>query len=228
MLQASPTRRLLASSGEEYKYEEVDGFLRLPSAKSSQKDVEEYRDITTNTGSDDSDSSTGDEETDDEDRDAAPLNARQATLRDLEERLTTEPSSVDTWIALLTCSLSVVPLHSKDASKVRAEISLSILTRALAAHPNNQRSVILRLKLLSVGEELWGNERLHEEWEEALKIGNPELWVKWLDWRIRVLRSGIDGIVLDGQRVLAALGMDEVSKLRVLWRIAVAFREAGL
>lgn len=221
---------MAASEEHGYKYEEVDGFLRLPSAKSAKKDIEAYRDITAhpNLGSDMSDSSTGDEEeSGDEDSDLSPLDARQATLKEIEERLASNPTSIPTWLALLTNSLSTVSLLSKNAPKVRAEISLSILSRALDAHVDNKKSLSLRLKLLSVGEELWGDEKLYEEWEDALKVGNAELWIRWLDWRIRTLRNGVDGIVLHAQRALAALGKDEVSKLRVLWRVAIAFRNAG-
>lgn len=49
----------------------------------------------------------------------------------------------------------------------------------------------------------------------------------WLDWRIRRVERDLDGIVGSARRANAALGADEITKLRVFWRVAVAFRDAG-
>lgn len=229
LLQAAPTRRLIQASDKAYKYEEVDGFLRLPSSKRSAKEIEDYRDIAADPAvdSDFLSSSSGEEDSDAEDSDFAPGDSRQATLKELESQLTSDPTSIPTWFALLSNTLSTVPLQSKNAPKVRAEMSLSILTRALSAHPSNEKCVKLRLKLLSVGEELWNSETLHDEWEKALNIGNTELWMSWLDWRIRTPQNGLDGLIRDAERVLFAMGKDEVAALRVFWRVAIAFRDAG-
>jgi hypothetical protein len=231
LLQAQPTRRILRSAQNEYKYQEVDGFLPVPSSKSHSraKDVEEYRDIVGDHDlhSDSSDLYSEGAESDGEDSDTISIDARQATLKELEKRLESNPTSISTWLSLLSNSLSTIPLHSKNAPKVRADISLSILSRAISAYSANKGSVILRLELLAIGEEVWNIEKLRQEWEEALSLGSIELWMAWLDWRIRTSSVGIDGIVSDAQRVLSALGTDEVSKLRVLWRVTTAFREAG-
>lgn len=208
----------------------MDGFLPLPNKKSSKKGIEEYREINALQSHDsDSSNSSGEESasSSDEDSDSSPLDARQATLKELEERLVSDPTSIPTWLDLLANSLSTIPLQSKNAPKARAEISLSILSRALDADSGNRQSTTLRLRILSVGEELWSAEKLYEAWEDALKIGSPELWTQWLDWRIRVSRNGIEGLIADTQRIYYALDTDEVSKLRVLWRVAVAFRDAG-
>lgn len=229
LLQAPPTKRFVQSPEKAYKYEEVDGFLRLPSAKPRDRDVEAYREIAMES-KDDSElsESSPDEDTDSgEDSDSITLDSRQATLKELEQWLASEPTSISTWLSFLSHSLSAVPLHSKNAPKVRADIALSVLSRSLSAHLDNKKSVKLRLKQLSIGEELWSNDKLYEEWEDALSVGNPELWMAWLDWRIRYPRNGIDGLVTDAQRVLSVFERDEVSKLRVFWRVATAFRDAG-
>lgn len=111
---------------------------------------------------------------------------------------------------------------------MRSEITLSVLSRALDAHPSNKTSKTLRLRYLRAGEELWNASKLEEEWEDALKTDDVDLWIEWLDWRVRRVRS-IENIVGDAQRVLFAFGRtnDEIGSLRVLWRVAVAFRDAG-
>lgn len=191
--------------------------------------MEEYRDVAGDHGhhSDSSDSYSEGVESDEEDSDTISIDARQATLKELEKRLESEPTSISTWLSLLSNSLSTIPLHSKNAPKVRADISLSILFRAISVHPANKNSVLLRLELLTIGEEVWNNEKLYQEWEDALCLGSVELWMAWLDWRIRTSSVGMDGMLSDAQRILSALDADEVSKLRVLWRVATAFREAG-
>lgn len=180
--------------------------------------------------SEDSESdSANEDETSDEESDGITLDSRQTTLRDLEQRIALDPTSVPTWLNLLSNTLAGVPLHSKNASKARAELSLSILSRAIAAHPVNEQSSTLRLKLLSVGEELWEETKLAEEWESALQVGGIEMWIMWLDWRLRSSRRGIDGLAEDAQRIFSALPKDDaLDKSRVLWRAAVALRDAGM
>ncbi|EKM61215.1 uncharacterized protein PHACADRAFT_84015 [Phanerochaete carnosa HHB-10118-sp] len=230
LLLAPPTKRLVCSPGREYRYEEVDGFLRLPSSRPRDINngafLENTMDL--NEDSDLSGPSSEEEGVDSgDDSDSVTLDSRQVTLKGLEEQLVLNPTSIPNWMNLLSLLLSVVPLHSKNSLKTRAEISLPVLSRALSAHPDNKKSVKLRLRLLSIGEELWSNEKLYEEWEDALTIGNAELWMAWQDWRIRIPRNGIDGVVTDADRVLSVLERDEVEKLRVFWRVAVAFRDAG-
>lgn len=228
LLQAPPTRRIVQSTGNENKYEEIDGVISLPSSKPRSSDVEEYREIAGGQiRSDASESSSEETESGGEDSDIVAVDARQATLKELEVRLNLEPTSISTWLSLLSNSLSVIPLNSKNAPKARADITLSILSRAISTHSANKKSTLLRLKILAVGEDIWSTEKLLQEWEDALSLGSVELWMAWLDWRIRTPHIGIDGIVSGGQRVLSSLGGDEVSKLRVLWRVAIAFREAG-
>jgi hypothetical protein len=173
-------------------------------------------------------SNAGGESSDD---DQAPtLTSHQLAIKALEKCLDTDPSSAQTWLSLVAQSLSVVPLTSKNANKIRSEITLSILSRAREAHPSNLRSPTLLLKYLRAGEELWNQTKLKAEWEDGLKLGGIDIWMEWLEWRIRNYTGGIDQVVSHATRALKALGSSEHSeleRLRVVWRVAVAFQEAG-
>ncbi|KAI0080269.1 DUF1740-domain-containing protein [Panus rudis PR-1116 ss-1] len=234
LLKAPPKRRLLPSAKSAHKYEEIEGFLRISSHRHKDKDDEDpsYRNISGEVHESDSDTSSssedeGEGESSGDESDTTPETSLQATLRSLEEQLAADPSSIPTWLSLLAHTLSTIPPTSKNASKARAEISESILRRALSAHPLNARSKRLRIKYLQAGEEIWHENKLKEEWEEAVKVGGVEIWMEWLDWRVRKGEGGMDGVVQSALRVLAALGDDEIGKLRVLWRVGNAFRDAG-
>ncbi|KZT75158.1 hypothetical protein DAEQUDRAFT_720374 [Daedalea quercina L-15889] len=230
LLHAAPIRRLLASSEDKYKYDEVEGFLRIISGRERKDDLS-YRSITVSrhdTDLDDTESSGDDRgESSGDDSDTTPFTSLQATLKSLEERLSADPTSVSTWLSLLSHTLSTVLITSKNAPKARSEITLSILQRALSADPGNASSKALRLRYLKAGEETWHESKLRAEWEDALKVGGIEIWMEWLDWRIRGAEKGVEGIVEDAKRVLVAVKGDEVGMLRVLWRVAVGFRDAG-
>ncbi|KAH9837066.1 NRDE-2, necessary for RNA interference-domain-containing protein [Rhodofomes roseus] len=230
LLHAPPTRRLLASSEDKYKYDEVEGFLRISSGRERKGDPS-YRSITASrhdANADESESSEDEgEESSGDDSDTTPMTSLQVTLKSLEERLSADPASVPTWLSLLSHTLSTVPITSKNAPKARSEITLSILQRALSAHPQNASSKVLRLRYIKAGEETWHESKLRAEWEDALKVGGIEMWMEWLDWRIRKGEKGVEGIVEDAKRVLGAVIGDEIGMLRVLWRVAVGFRDAG-
>ncbi|KAG2350232.1 hypothetical protein BDR05DRAFT_1007388 [Suillus weaverae] len=228
LLAAPPFRRIIGS-GDSYKYEEVDGFLRLPSDR-GHKAAEDYRSVTRQQEHLDSDSQSSASDDSSVDESGTPiLTSHQLSLKTLEQQLAADPSSVETWLSLVRHSLSNIPVTSKNATKARAEITLAILTRARAAHPHNQSSRILFLKYLRAGEEIWHESKTKAEWEEALKLGGIEIWMEWLEWRIRTA-GGVDTSVTDATRVLSALGNSEsreIDKLRVVWRVAVAFQQAG-
>ncbi|CAL1695334.1 unnamed protein product [Somion occarium] len=111
--------------------------------------------------------------------------------------------------------------------KARAEIAISVLSRALIAHPSNARSKSLRLRYLQAGEEIWNEGQIRAEWEVALRDGGKDIYIEWLDWRIRRTEKDLDGIVQSARRVYTALKDDEVAKLSAFWRVAIAFRDAG-
>lgn len=147
-------------------------------------------------------------------------------MRSLEEQLSIDPSSVSTWLSLLSLSLSQVPPASKNSSKVRSEITLSILGRALPSLPEGS-STHLRLLYVHAGEELWTFEKLEQEWEKALTTGDINISLAWLDWRIRNGSRGVDGILEAATRVLAS-AESELERLRVFGRLTCALRQAGM
>ena len=122
-----------------------------------------------------------------------------------------------------------MPSTTLNAAKARGEVSISVLSRALSAHPANKRSKTLRLKLLRAGEELWSSEQLRNEWEDALNVNDVDIWMTWLDWRLRRTSNLTESIVADAQRAYQALARygDDNGQVRVFWRAAVALREAG-
>lgn len=226
LLNSSPRR--LITSGNSYKYEEISGFLRLPSR--GHRTEEDFRAISQTGVDSDSESSEGENDGSDDDDGQLTLPSDQLAIKNLEQKITQEPSSVDMWLSLVARSLSTVPPTSKNASTVRSDIAITILNRALAAHPSNRTSRHLRLKYLRVGEQAWYESKLKVEWEEALKLGGIEIWMEWLEWRIRKSAESIESVVTDASRALQALGNSEdseVDKLRVVWRVAVAFQETG-
>ncbi|KAI6119002.1 NRDE-2, necessary for RNA interference-domain-containing protein [Pisolithus croceorrhizus] len=224
----APARRLTASASN-HRYEEVNGFLPLPS-RVGRVAGEVYGSLQDEADTD-SESSEGQEDNSDEDEGPLALPSDQLAIKELEQKIALQPSSVESWLSLVTRSLATVPPTSKNASTVRAEITLSILDRALTAHPANRTSRRLRLIYLRAGEDVWYESKLQVEWEEALKLGGVEIWMEWLEWRIRKSTESIDSVVTDATRALQALGGSsdsEVDKLRVVWRVAVVFQEAAL
>ncbi|KAL0951362.1 hypothetical protein HGRIS_008066 [Hohenbuehelia grisea] len=235
LLAAPPTRRI-AYTGDHYQFTEVDGYLPLPS-RTRRKDKPADRSIALADDHSDAETSASDDREGEDnvssDSDGPPttkLTALQETLQSLERTLTSDPASIPTWLSLLSHTLSTIPLTSKNATKARSEITLSILSRALHANESNTRSAVLRIKYLKAGHEIWSENMLQAEWEEALKVTGPGLWMEWLEWRIGQGSRGVNGVVEDSKRVLQALGVDEqaeIVKVRAFWRVAVALRDAG-
>lgn len=220
---------------------ELDGFLPL-SRRKKEKDPNEqlYRSITRDeqhddeSGSEMSLSEAGDEDSSSDESTTSPLSVRQEALRSIEQRLTANPSSITDWMTLLDYSLAEVPIFSKNAQRARAEISTAILSRALTASPENTHSALIWLKYLRVGEDLWEEGMLKDEWEKALK-GAPsaDLWIEWLNWRIRRPAVVMDEVKDDAARLVKNMstGMTaeeaDFARLRAFWRIAVFFKETG-
>ncbi|KAG5718792.1 UPF0614 protein [Termitomyces sp. T112] len=233
LLLAPPTRRVLQYE-DTYKHPEVDGFLRLPSSRPQGITSESYRSITASKdgansdsdASDASDAASNDESSSDE----IILTSYQEKLKNVEEAIADEPGSTDNWLQLLSHTLSTIPLSSKNATKARSEITVSIIARAFAADIRNGFSKALRIQYLRAGEEVWAGSKVRAEWEEALKIGGVEIWMEWLEWRIRHAAKGVDGVVEDIIRMFGVLGQseqDELAKVRAFWRVAVVFQRAG-
>ncbi|KAK0208141.1 NRDE-2, necessary for RNA interference-domain-containing protein [Desarmillaria ectypa] len=224
LVTSAPTRRILGHS-DRFQLDET-GFLRISSIREHSQ--QSYRSITGGSHSESSSSSEGSaaEESDISEEDADTVGPTTA-IKTLEQQLSDDPSSVATWLQLLWRTLSNVPIASKNSARVRAEITISILSRALLSDVRNTASKSLRLKYLRAGEEILPEVKVQEEWEDAFKLGGIEIWMEWLEWKIRKENNGIDYVVDAAKRVLDALGDDEVSKVRVFWRSATALRTAG-
>ena len=134
---------------------------------------------------------------------------------------------MQSWLSLVSRSISAVPLDTKNAAKARAEITESILSRAVLAHPLNRTSITLRLKYLRAGEEVWDENRLQREWDDVLTLQSTEVWMAWLDWKLSKSRSGLEGIMEDVAHALERLRHNETGSLRVQWRAAVVLQQAG-
>ena len=131
---------------------------------------------------------------------------------------------MQSWLSLLSHSISAVPLNTKNAAKARAEIAESVLSRAVSA---NESSIALRLKYLRAGEEVWDEKKLQREWDKALALQSTEVWMAWLDWKLSRSSSGLEGIMEDAGDALERLRHTELGGLRVQWRAAVVLQQAG-
>ncbi|KAJ7038329.1 NRDE-2, necessary for RNA interference-domain-containing protein [Mycena alexandri] len=223
LLSRNPTRTFANAIASSSKYEEHDGFLRLPSRVVREQS---YRAIEKTNANSDSDSDSGaSDDGDSSGEEESTPNSYQATLKLINERLTADPRSISNWLLLLSHTLLTVPTTSKNATRARSEISISVLSRALAV---NGSSCVLRLKYLQAGEEVWHESKLRAEWEDALrKVEGVDMWMEWFEWRIRKSTMGITAVVGDAKRALGALQRDEVGQVRIFWRLAVAFQHSG-
>ncbi|EJD04053.1 DUF1740-domain-containing protein [Fomitiporia mediterranea MF3/22] len=231
LLKSGRTRRLTTSSKTTHKYNEIDGFIKLPSRKGKEKE-QAYRSIAIGSkdGSDSESSSVrSGSEASDSDSDTSPLSAREESLRSLEQRLAKDPTSEQTWLLLLQHSVGGTEPSNKNAEKARAEISVSILERALSAHPSNATSPLLRLKYLKAGEMIWDTARTKAEWDKTLKtITSADILVEWLDWIIRTTPN-FNAAVESAMKAIeiASNDKDDYARLRIFWRIATFLRQAG-
>jgi len=227
LLKKNPERRLKPLQSLKLGDEE-DGVIRLPPGKSSRKPEDSYRSITGDPNASDSSTSSSENEASSSDDDKFSLTAHQETLKALEEDITSNPGSVDKWLALLYQTLASIPTTSKNATKVRSEITLSVLSRALAAYPDNTKNKIMRTLYLKACEEVCQEDKLKAEWDEAFKDGDIEILMEWLEWQIRKGLGGLDGLVTSAVKALVHLrDADEIAKVRIFWRIAFAIRSAG-
>ncbi|KAJ7706309.1 NRDE-2, necessary for RNA interference-domain-containing protein [Mycena rosella] len=225
LLSRNPTRSFVNATASSSKYEEHDGFLRLPTRSVQDQS---YRSIENTNANSDSESNSGESDINSSGEEESTTNysSHQTTLTFINEQLTADPHSISNWLLLLSHTLLNIPTTSKNATRARSEISISILARALAAAGGN--SYVLRLKYLQAGEEIWHESKLRAEWEDALRnVQGAGIWMEWFEWRIRKSNKGIAAVVEDAKRALAALPHDEVGQVRIFWRLAVAFQHTG-
>jgi NRDE-2, necessary for RNA interference len=221
-----------ASTDAGRKYQETDGFIPLPSRKSRLIKEDDYRSIGPVKGHDSasdspSTSAESDSSDDDDEEGGTKFSSYHEKMRSLEEQLSSNPTNASLWLSLLSHSLSQVSMASKNATKVRAEITISILGRSLCSLARGSSTTRIRLLYLHAGEELWTSDKLRQEWEVALAAGDINVFLAWLDWRIRSGSDGVDGILEAAIRVLACI-TSELERLRVFWRLTCALRQAGM
>ena len=217
----------MASASSRHKYQEVDGVIPLPSRR-PHSPREDYRSVDpSKDDNSESDSSSASDSGDDDDQDGTVLPSYHEKMRSLEERLSSDLSSVSMWLSLLSHSLSHIPATSKNATKVRSEITLSVLDRAMPNLPKGSSSTRIQLLYLHAGEVVWTIDKLKQEWEKALTTGDINIYLAWLDWRIRSGTDGQDGALEATIRVLAS-ATNELERLKVFWRWTYELRQAGM
>lgn len=232
MLKAPPTHRLVPSERTLRKYEpDADGTIRLSARrKTNAQDEPEYRAIEPAKDSDVSSEDEPDVSSESgEDEDTTPVTAYQERLLALQRATNESPAFVEGWAALLAHMLSQVPLSSRGAVKARAEITLSVLERALRTVPPN-KAAPLQLLYLQAGEEVWEMKELQTQWAKAMESedANADIRAAWFEWRTRRAEGGLDGVLEDAVKAFDAAGQNEMEKLRLFWRVAVLLRQAGL
>lgn len=145
----------------------------------------------------------------------------------LAARVRDHPTDLQAWMALLKYNITPAP-----NALTRAEIAVSVLTKALAAHPANRQSSSLRLRLLRAGEMVWPDERLEQEWQDVLRDfpQDGDVWSEWVGWRMRVM-PGIEAVIENIQYALQVLQGSteelELERLRIFWRACTWLRQAG-
>ncbi|CAE6433907.1 unnamed protein product [Rhizoctonia solani] len=237
---ASTTRRLIPSKSAAplTQEEEEEGFIRVNKRrKLNQDDLADeiddsgkvkrrdegpaYREIT-RANSDSSASEVSDSESDTE-----LVTPELTRAGKLQARVKEYPMDISAWMALL--KHNVAPARDGLA---HAEMAVSVLSKALAAHPANRQSPSLRLRFLRAGEIIWPQQQVEKEWEEMLKDfpHNGDVWAEWVGWRMRVMHhvEGTIGDIAHAFNVLCGSTEElEMQRLRLFWKACVWLRQAG-
>lgn len=234
-LRSSQARRLVKPTNRPFPREsEEQGFIPLSKSRHKAPRDSSFRELLIDAEHQSASSSSESEDSgdpSDEENLETTLTADQEMMKSLEATLAADPSSLTAWFSLLSRSLADIPFDSKNASKARAEITLSVFSRALKAHDSNGKSARFRITYLRAGESVWSAEQLHYEWEDALRVvtNKPQIWSAWYNWRLQFhMRSGdISAVSDDAARALRSLAHSELARVGILWRSAVFTKEAG-
>ena len=210
---------------------EVDGFIPVGKPRNTtlnNADPPEYRSITlpkdADFGGSDSDSEgIEDIESDDEDT----TDAYSAETARLGHILQEDMSSVPVWLDVIAHSASTNP-----TAQGRADIWLTMLERAISAHPKNRQSDVLRLRYLEAMRDTQSPEE-ETAWERALlEIQSENLWVEYISHQLE--KHGPESIEKAVTRIWRELssvdfGVDRKhrAQLRVFWRAITGLKEAG-
>lgn len=145
----------------------------------------------------------------------------------LAARVREYPTDISAWMTLL--KHNTAPAQDGMA---RAEMAVSVLSKALAAHPANRRSPSLRLRLLRAGEMIWPDSQIEQEWKDVLSdfAQDGDVWSEWVGWRMRRMH-GVEDVISDISHALDVLRGSteelEMQRLRIVWRACVWLRQAG-
>jgi hypothetical protein len=123
----------------------------------------------------------------------------QSKASDIERHLRLHPDDVDTWVKFSRLHLLLTPEISDvgeaaPITRANAEVTLSILDKALKAHSNNAASPTLHRAYLAAAGAFWPPVMVIERWKDVLRqftdrsghnAMEPEtfqLWMEYLDW----------------------------------------------
>ncbi|OXG26985.1 hypothetical protein C359_05015 [Cryptococcus neoformans Bt120] len=124
----------------------------------------------------------------------------------MEQHLRDYPSDVERWIEYSRLHLKLSPNAERatgiadpaklPTTKAQAEITLSILSRALKATPENAYSERLHLAYLRAAETVWSADKVTSRWKNVLRglgeqsgkirgleEGMMEMWLGYIEWR---------------------------------------------
>lgn len=140
--------------------------------------------------------------------------ARRAAF---EQQLRAHPDDIDSWIKYSTLHLDAEPSvangvdpATQPITRANAEVTLSVLQRALEANRRNFLSPDLHVAFLRAAEAFWPTSKVTERWNNVMRqltdSGVPEedmmgMYLAYIDWR-----EG-NGF---GQTEVASGGVDEV------------------
>jgi hypothetical protein len=212
---------------------EEEGFIPISKPVKPSSDPQanpDYRSINEPNDNSDGDSSNDEEDAlgwPDSDDDA--VDAHSAETARLARILAADTSNISSWLNVIAHSASTNPTPAG-----RADIWITMLEKAMLAHPANKTSDVLRLRYLEVIREARPGSEEEKAWTTALnEIKSENLWVEYIGFKLR--RGGaesLDGAISKIWEEVDALGEDDSRKyrarLRIFWRAVVAQREAGM
>lgn len=170
----------------------------MPPKAAADEDLPTYRAITQN------------EESDEDELEGVRALGRVSTLEEdiktqtgeVEHHLASNPTDIDQWIKFSTLHMKLSPESSKSSAfvdlskqpitRANAEVTLSILSRALDADPSNFASSELHIAFLRAAELFWPADKVLERWKNVIRTldarGVPEenmmgLYLVYIEWR---------------------------------------------
>lgn len=210
---------------------EEDGFIPVekPRNATSITNAPDYRAVTQLNDLDSELSGSDEDELhwiDSEDEDTTDTYSSE-TAR-LAHILSEDMSSIPAWFNVIAHSAS-----SNPTPQGRAEIWLTMLEKALSAHPSNRRSDTLRLRYLEAVRDAKSSSDEDSAWERALMdLQSENLWVEYISNRLaKHGPNDLETAVVRIWRELSKSNFDperrHYAQLRIFWRAIVGLQEAG-